>query len=86
MIAFWPARRRGPLCAMPPPGCCGLDRPTFVQEVGALRRLTKDPPTAFYLEREAERAFAGEHPFASPIYWAAFTFSGALTSEGDPHV
>ena len=61
-----------------------LGRPTFDQEVAVLCRLA-DAETAFYLERAAG-AFAGEHSFASPIYWAAFTFNGALVSEGDPYV
>jgi len=61
-----------------------LDQLTFDREVAALCRLA-DPQTAFYLELMAG-AYAGEHPFASPIFWAAFTFNGALASEGGSHV
>jgi CHAT domain-containing protein len=57
-----------------------LDRAGFDGEMATMRR-TADPESAFHLEKEA-RKFPDEHPFASPAFWAAFTFNGSLTSTG----
>jgi CHAT domain-containing protein len=61
-----------------------LDRAVLEREVAALCRLADDE-TAFHLERGAG-AYGGEHPFATPIFWAAFTFNGVLAREGGSHV
>jgi len=55
----------------------GLHRTDLLDEISSLREHA-DPSTAFMLDRAAFVDFLNSQPFASPIYWAAFTYNGAF--------